>query len=127
MLGIELAKINFEKQEIFIDQAIVRGKNGKPVINDIKSDASERLISLPASVSLELKHYIHQLQKERLKAGEDWVEKEREWLFCNIDGTHFYPTPLFTWSQRFAKRVGVRYIRLHDLFEHKKNPCIARV
>ncbi|RJS60158.1 site-specific integrase [Bacillus sp. PK3_68] len=115
LLGIELSKINIEKQEIFIDQAIVRGKNGKPVIKNTKSDASERLISLPSSVTLELKQYIHQLKKERLKSGDDWVEKEHEWLFCNIDGTHFYPTTPSTWWRRFTKRAGVRYIRLHDL------------
>lgn len=115
LLGIELPKIDTEKQEIFIDQAIVRGKNGKPVIKSTKSAASERLISLPASVNLELKQYITHLKKERLKAGDRWVEKEHEWLFCNIDGTHFYPTTPSTWWRRFTERVGVRYIRLHDL------------
>jgi integrase len=50
-----------------------------------------------------------------VKIRSQGYEKEYEWLFCNEDGTHFYPTTPTTWWRRFTKRAGVRFIRLHDL------------
>lgn len=47
--------------------------------------------------------------------GDCWKEHERKWVFCNEDGTHFYPTTLTTWWRRFTDREEVRHIKLHDL------------
>ncbi|MGG1811014.1 MAG: tyrosine-type recombinase/integrase [Bacillota bacterium] len=44
-----------------------------------------------------------------------WIEHEHEFVFCNENGKHYYPTTPTTWWKRFAERSGVRFIRLHDL------------
>ncbi|MFC0271086.1 tyrosine-type recombinase/integrase [Metabacillus herbersteinensis] len=114
VLGLEWSRVDFEKGTIFINQVIVKGKNG-PILKGPKSRKSKRLVSLPKYVLKELKEYHLHWKKEKMKMGEDWIENNHEWLFCKEDGTHFYPTTPTTWWGRFTKRTGVRYIRLHDL------------
>jgi integrase len=59
--------------------------------------------------------------------GNRWTEHEREWVFCNEDGTHFYPTTPTTWWSRFTERVEIRYILLHDLRHTSVTLLIAQV
>ncbi|MBH0171066.1 tyrosine-type recombinase/integrase [Fictibacillus sp. 18YEL24] len=113
-LGLEWSKVNFEKATIDISQVVVKGLTGS-TIKGPKTKRSKRIVSLPPSVVEEMKLFHLHWKKEKLKMGELWIEKEREWLFCNEDGTHFYPTTPTTWWRRFTNRAGVRYIRLHDL------------
>lgn len=113
-LGLEWSKVNLDNGTIEITQVIVKGRKGA-IIKGPKSKNSKRLISLPSSVIEELREYHHHWNKEKIQMGEYWIEQEHKWLFCNENGTHFYPTTPTTWWRRFTKRVGVRHIRLHDL------------
>lgn len=113
-LGLEWKHVDLEKGTLDITQVIVRGKSGS-VIKTPKSKKSKRLVSIPSSVVEELKHYKLHWKKEKMKSRDMWIENEHEWLFCNEDGTHFYPTTPTTWWRRFTKRVNVRFIRLHYL------------
>src|SRR5690625_2857084 len=109
----ECPLINLEEGLLDVRQSRVRGING-PVIKSPKAN-SHRIIALPSTVIEELKQYkiYREQNKERMK--DKWTEKEREWIFCNPDGTHFYPNTPTTWWSRFIERTGVRHIRLHDL------------
>ncbi|MBN6889943.1 integrase [Cytobacillus horneckiae] len=113
-LGLEWNRVNMSDQTIDIQQVITKGRSGA-VIKAPKTKKSKRLISLPESVIKELVEYHLHWKKEKMKMGELWSEKNREWIFCNEDGTHFYPDTPTTWWRRFTNRVGIRYIRLHDL------------
>jgi integrase len=113
-LALEWPKVNLDEGTIDISQIIVKGLNGA-IIKDPKTKRSKRIVSLPSSVIEELKLFKLHWKKEKLKLGEIWIENEHEWLFCNLDGTHFYPTTPTTWWRRFTKRANVRFIRLHDL------------
>lgn len=113
-LGLEWSNVDFENKRIEIKQTIVKGRNG-PLIKPPKTKTSRRLVTLPSSVVEELRLFRLHWVKERLKMGDGWKEHDREWLFCNEDGTHFYPTTPTTWWRRFTERNSVRYIRLHDL------------
>jgi integrase len=113
-LALEWPKVNLDEGTINISQIIVKGLNGA-IIKDPKTKRSKRVVSLPSSVIEELKLFKLHWKKEKLKIGELWIENEHEWLFCNLDGTHFYPTTPTTWWRRFTKRANVRFIRLHDL------------
>lgn len=113
-LALEWPKVNFDEGTIDISQIIVKGLNGA-IIKDPKTKRSKRIVSLPSSVIEELKLFKLHWKKEKLKLGELWIEDQHEWLFCNLDGTHFYPTTPTTWWRRFTKRANVRFIRLHDL------------
>ncbi|CAM4053483.1 site-specific integrase [Lederbergia lenta] len=113
-LGLELDHIFWKENQIKIDQSIVRGEGGKPVIKDPKSFASERIVTVPESIMLLTKQLYMELAKERDLAKDRWVEEKHNWLFCNVDGTHYYPTTPTTWWRRFTTRKKIRYIRLHD-------------
>ncbi|WP_338788765.1 site-specific integrase [Metabacillus sp. FJAT-53654] len=113
-LGLEWPKVDLDKGTIEITQVIVKGTHGS-LIKGPKSKNSKRLVSLPASVVEELRLFKLHWNKEKIQMGDDWIEHEHKWLFCNEDGTHFYPTTPTTWWRRFTKRAGVRFIRLHDL------------
>ncbi|TCJ01332.1 tyrosine-type recombinase/integrase [Cytobacillus praedii] len=113
-LGLEWPMVDFGKGTIDIKQAITKGRKG-PVIKGPKSKKSKRLISLPSSVINEFESYHLHWKKEKMKMRDMWVEEKYNWVFCNEDGTHFYPDTPTTWWTRFTKRVGVRYIKLHDL------------
>ncbi|WP_018391809.1 tyrosine-type recombinase/integrase [Bacillus sp. 37MA] len=115
LLGLEWMHVDFDNGTIHIDQVISRGEKGRAVLKEPKSETSKRLISLPSSVLLELKRYQLHWRKEKMKMGDLWDEKKHEFVFCNENGKHFYPTTPTTWWRRFTTRVGVRYIRLHDL------------
>ena len=113
-LGLEWDFVNLTNGIIDIRQVIVKGRTGS-VIKAPKTKKSKRLISLPESVTQELKEYHLHWKKEKLRMGDAWIEKDHAWLFCNEEGTHFYPTSPTKWWNRFTKRAGVRHIRLHDL------------
>ncbi|MDX8366710.1 site-specific integrase [Cytobacillus sp. IB215665] len=115
LLGLEWSHVDFEKGTLSIEQTIVRGKNGTSTIKGTKSRKSRRIISLPPSIMEELKIYNLKWKKEKMKMRDRWIENNHEWLFCNENGKHFYPTTPSTWWRRFTNRVEVSYIRLHDL------------
>jgi integrase len=115
LLGLEWSHVNLDDGAITIKQTIGIGQDGKPAIKGTKSKNSKRVVSLPSSIIDELKLYKDHWEQEKKHAGEKWVEQEHEWLFCNVDGKHFYPTSPTTWWNRFIERTEIRHIRLHDL------------
>jgi len=123
-LGLEWSKVDFENNRIDITQSIVIGKNG-PVVKSPKSESSKRLVTLPASVMEELKRYRIHWVAEKLKS-KTWKEEDREWLFCQKDGSHLYPSSPSNWWSKFAKRTEIRYIRLHDLRHTSASLLIAQ-
>ena len=115
LLGLEWKHIDFNEGTLQVEQVISRGEKGRPVLKEPKSRNSNRIISLPSSVLVELKEFQILWKKDKLKAGDMWEEWEHEFIFCNENGKHFYPTTPTTWWRRFTQKVGVRFIRLHDL------------
>ncbi|TGB05190.1 site-specific integrase [Halobacillus salinus] len=114
-LALEANKIDRDNKQVTIDQTIGGGKEWKPKIKDKKSSPSTRIVSVPESVIVLLKKLYISNSRMGNKASHLWKEKSHNWIFCNEDGTHFYPTTPTTWWRRFTKRKGIRHIRLHDL------------
>lgn len=88
--------------------------------------SSYRLVTLAPSVVEELRRFKAEWNKNKLLMGDKWVEKDRSWVFCNEDGTHFFPTTPSTWWRRFTNRNDFRYIRLHDLRHTSASLLIAQ-
>lgn len=114
LLGLEWDKVDKVTKCIDVTTTIVKGKAG-PLIKQPKTKKSNRLVTLPDSTMEELDRYRKHWVKEKLLMGSAWTEQKREWIFCNENGTHFYPDTPSTWWKRFTERAGLRYIRLHDL------------
>jgi len=123
-LALEWSDINFEKSRLDIHQSIVSA-DGKTEIKDTKTNSSNRLVSLPASVMDELRKYrVHWVQ-EKLKA-KNWTETEREWVFHQRNGTYVHPSSATHWWNKFAKKLDIKYIRLHDLRHTSASLLIAQ-
>lgn len=114
LLGLEWGKVDKLNKCIDVSTTIVKGKAGA-LIKHPKTRKSNRIITLPDSTMDELDRFRKHWVKEKLRMGSGWIENEREWLFCNENGTHFYPDTPSTWWKRFTERAELRYIRLHDL------------
>ncbi|UOQ92863.1 hypothetical protein MUO14_21030 [Halobacillus shinanisalinarum] len=104
----KLKRIDWDKNQIRIDQSIVRGEKGRALIKDPKSFTSTRVVTVPTSVMVLVKELYMENLRLKMKAGEYWQEHNHSWLFCNEDGTHFYPTTPTTWWRRFTKRKDIR-------------------
>ncbi|WBL16397.1 tyrosine-type recombinase/integrase [Sutcliffiella sp. NC1] len=115
LLGLEWSNINFEEGTIRIKQVVGFGRNGKAILKKPKSKTSNRIISLPPSIVLELKDFHREWKKEKMRMRDQWIEEFHEFVFCNENGKHFYPSTPSTWWRRFISRTNIRYIRLHDL------------
>ena len=124
-LGLDWTNINFESARIDINKTIVKGKSGA-IVKTPKSRKSIRSISMPQDVMEQLKRYRIHWISEKLKMGDKWNETKREWLFCNEDGTHYYPTSPTKWWRSFCNRTGFRFIRLHDLRHTSASLLIAQ-
>ncbi|ARK25594.1 site-specific integrase [Sporosarcina sp. P37] len=123
LLGLEWSKVDFENKRIDIDTTIVKADGA--LIKGPKSKASNRLVAIPESIIKELEYYKDYWIAEKNAMGSKWIEQERSWLFCNEDGTHFYPDTPSTWWRRFTERNKIRHIRLHDLRHTSASLLIA--
>ncbi|MDD9313141.1 tyrosine-type recombinase/integrase [Cytobacillus firmus] len=124
LLGLEWSHIDLEKGIVQIKQIITRSSGGRPILKGPKSRNSIRVISLPPMMVEEQKKYHIHWKKEKMRMRDMWIEHEHEFVFCNENGKHYYPTTHTTWWKRFAERSGVRFIRLHDLRQTKVDPIV---
>lgn len=97
-----------------IHKSIVNAK-GKPAVKRTKTKTSERVVSLPESVTEQLKTFKSEWNQRKLAMGDRWTEQERKWLFCHMDGTYFTPGAANKQWQDLTRAAGIRHIRLHDL------------
>lgn len=124
-LGLEWKHVDLDNGVIDISQTIVNTRKG-PLIKGPKSKSSIRLVTLAPSVVDDLRRFKVEWNKNKLLMGDKWAEHERSWVFCNEDGTHFFPTTPSTWWKRFTDRAEFRYIRLHDLRHTSASLLIAQ-
>src|SRR5690625_2312336 len=134
LLGLEWKHIDLDDGSIDIQQIIVRSRSGNEIKNP--KNNSKRLVSLPTSLTEDLKVYKLQCKEERMKLQHKWTEKEREWLFFNENGEHFHPGTPTKWWSKFIDRTNkelitndeepLKKIRLHDLRHTSATLLIAQ-
>ncbi|MET3657894.1 tyrosine-type recombinase/integrase [Sporosarcina psychrophila] len=125
LLGLEWTNVDFANNQIEIRTTIVLTKSG-PLIKKTKTKSSRRTVTLPSSMMAELILYHEQREIEKVGAGETWIEEEYDWVFCQLNGTHMYPSsPTNRWS-KFLKKHNFKYIRLHDLRHTSASILIAQ-
>ena len=73
LLGLEWSHIDLEKGTIKVEQTIVRGKAGKPVLKPPKRNQT-RIVPISQSVVEELKEYYRYQRKEKMKVLDKWAE-----------------------------------------------------
>jgi integrase len=112
LLGLRWRDVDLASGHLTIQTALKNVSNrrwlGKP-----KTEAGRRQIMLTATTMAALRaHRTRQLQ-ERLAAGEAWHDLDL--VFCTRTGGHIAGSNLRMAHIRLLKRLGLPYIRIHDL------------
>ena len=116
-LGLKWEDVDVEKRTVFIRRALQRVQNadGSTQLRLVepKSDASYRVVSIPASVvPILIKHRATQ-NRERLLAGERW--REDDVIFTSTIGTPLDERNVRREFYALLKAHALSRIRLHDL------------
>ncbi|OPA77442.1 site-specific integrase [Paenibacillus selenitireducens] len=116
LLGLEEKHIDLDNEIIHIKQSIPKFVNREAVIKSPKTKGSVRKVVIPSSIIDELRTYISELKKQRLKSEEPWLGGDHFFLFSQPNGKPIYPKTLGEMWRSFHKRnPKLKYIRFHDL------------
>lgn len=115
LLGLDWDHINFDKRQLTISQSIPAFKDSKPVIKRPKNKSSIRTISIPSSVIVALQAYKVLWDKMRADNADVWVDPSYNFLICHSYGMPIYPKSLSDKWRKFVNKIGIRYIRFHDI------------
>lgn len=83
-LGLPWPAIDWEGQRLTITQALIE-KNGRVWLDEVKSEAGRRTISLPAAAMDALKRQRRRQAEEQLAFGEGW-SNEQSLVFTDTEG-----------------------------------------
>lgn len=115
--ALEETDIDYKNSKIHFHQRIVRV--GEPKIDDVQwarmdglKNGEEKTLAVPADYLEIMKEYAKekQLEREKLKSNP-----EHKYFFGYPDGSFQIPTSLSRRWSRWAKQVGLRHIRFHDI------------
>ncbi|MFI7640581.1 tyrosine-type recombinase/integrase [Nonomuraea sp. NPDC049400] len=110
--GLRWSDVNFREATIGVHWQITQ-LGWRPVQGKPKTEASDRTIAVDAETMAILKEHKKRQAKERLAAGETWVDSG--FVFTDSFGRPLHPqhlTDAFYW---LAYQAGLPPVRLHDL------------
>jgi len=115
LLALEWSDVDFENNRIMISKSISWTEKGEPVIKGTKQDTAE-WVDMPMWYMRELRKFQTEWREERMAIRpEDWQGGDHEFVFHSGYGKPYHhDTPTHTW-RKFLRRIGLPYIRLHDL------------
>lgn len=117
MLGIEWPQVDFEHGGLHIEKQISLDEDGEAVEAEVKTEESEGFVPMPQWYMDELTEYRRAWIKERwtLQQSTKWNGGEKEYVFHNGTGDHFYPDVATRRWSKFLSKHDLPRIRLHDL------------
>ena len=83
-LGLPWSAVNLEECKLTVSQALLE-KDGRVWLDDVKTDAGRRTISLPAAAIAALKRQRKRQAEEKLAFGEGW-SNEHNLVFTDTQG-----------------------------------------
>lgn len=111
-LGLKWADVDFQRGRLHVRRALCR-LEGKLIEVPVKSDASHRVIAIPAALLETLrKHRDHQCE-EAWAAGPRW--RQSGYVFTTLRGTPYEPGNVRRHLLRLLERAGLPRFRVHDL------------
>ncbi|NLV48044.1 MAG: site-specific integrase [Clostridiaceae bacterium] len=113
LAGLEWSDIDFEKQIMSIERNMQYIRGLGLVTNSTKTDSGFRMISISASLIEQLKRYNTWQKEERLRAGSQWVDRNR--LFTRWNGDYIAPSTVYHWVKSFLIQQGHDDITVHGL------------
>lgn len=116
ILGLEWKNVNFEKCVIRFEKNVLYVQ-GRGVYEDtLKTETSERTISLPRSALAVLEEYKKDWYDQvKELAGDEW--EDNGFVFVTEYGKHPNPTAISTWLRRVEDKYGLPHLNAHA-FRH---------
>ena len=111
-LGLQWQDIDFDQRTLTVRQALQREAGGGLVLVPPKSRAGRRTILLPAPLLAQLKEHRAVQSRERLAAGQMWVD--RDFVFATAVGKPIDPRNDYRAWKLLLVDAEVRSARLHD-------------
>lgn len=115
IMGLKWAKIDFQNNQIRIDNNLQYTPARGLYEESPKTAASIRNIKLPAETMALLAKYKTWQTEQRLASGDRWIDTG--FVFAQENGTPMHPDSLTDWLGKFSKRHGLPHINPHA-FRH---------
>jgi integrase len=117
LLAVEWSQVDFELGSIHVTKQISMNENGQRKEAELKTEESEAFVAMPRWYMNALWQFREQWIKEKwhLMQNNLWRGGDKQFLFHNGTGLHFYPSaPTQRWID-FLDKHDLPRIRLHDL------------
>ena len=115
LFGLEWSHIDFNAGTIHIEQTS-QYLPGEGIFQDTtKTESSNRIITIPASIIELLRQYKIKQNEDRLRLGSKWQNSNR--LLTTWDGKPGHPNSFNTWLRKFAIKHDLPHITPHS-FRH---------
>ena len=113
VLGLEWQDIDFKNSSVTVRQASQYVSSIGIYTKDPKTETSNRIISIPESITKLLKEYQRKQLKNRLLLGDKWIETNR--LFVQSNGAPMHPDTITKWFRQFLQDKNLPHITFHGL------------
>lgn len=113
VLGLEWQDINFKNSSVTVRQASQYVSSIGIYTKDPKTETSNRVISIPESITKLLKEYKRKQLECKLRLGDKWIETNR--LFIKWDGSPMHPDTITKWFRQFLEDKNLPHITFHGL------------
>jgi len=132
IFGLKWGDIDFDREKISINRAVVYVHGSGIVEKSTKSDNSYRVLSLPPTLSKMLINWrseskaavIRRNKRRKVVSIEDPVGKD-SWVFQLHDGSVGRPHSFTTFLRRFCKKANIDSISPH-MFRHMSGSYLLR-
>ncbi|MBX5437668.1 MAG: site-specific integrase [Alicyclobacillaceae bacterium] len=117
MLGVEWPQVDFERGGVHVKKQILLNEQGRPVEAEPKTEESVGFVPMPRWYMSELARYRQEWIRERweLQQTGRWQGGDKQYVFHNGAGQHFYPDVATRRWRRFLDKHDLPRVRLHDL------------
>jgi integrase len=112
LLGLRWRDVDLAAGHLTIQSAL-KNVNNRRWLGKPKTEAGRRQITLAATTIAALRAHRARQLEERLRAGEAW--QDLDLVFCTHTGNHIAGSNLRASHMRLVSRLGLPYIRFHDL------------
>lgn len=113
VLGLEWQYIDFKNSSVTVRQASQYVLSIGVYTKAPKTETSNRVISIPESITKLLKEYKRKQLETRLRLGDKWIETNR--LFVQWNGAPMHPDTITKWFRQFLKDKNLPHITFHGL------------
>lgn len=126
LIGLKWNKINFNDNTITIDTNVLYTKNKGVYTDTTKTEASNRVITIPSELCQLLKQYKKEYNQLRMLYGEKWHNEN--FVFVQETGKPMHPDSLTDYCSKFRKKYNaIIEEKNRELAQDKQIRIIPRI